>query len=134
MAAQDAFDALVGMGARVRPVAGHTFGPAQLWADHGSQGCQTYGEARVVAEDAAALSDFRFAAMSTQSNATQHFNETAHADLRAINALGMHRDLGGCDACRITGKVHGPELRPVAQQMRAMDTARRFYVPSDPRA
>lgn len=26
--------------------------------------------------------------------------EGAHPDLRAINALGMHRDMGGCDACR----------------------------------
>ena len=29
-----------------------------------------------------------------------NWNEAAHPDLRATNALGMHRDLGGCDACR----------------------------------
>ena len=34
------------------------------------------------------------------------FNESAHADLRAINALGMHRDLGGCDECRIPAESH----------------------------
>lgn len=29
------------------------------------------------------------------------WNEQAHPDLRALNALGMHRDLGGCDKCRL---------------------------------
>jgi hypothetical protein len=28
------------------------------------------------------------------------FREDAHPDLRAINALGMHRELGGCADCR----------------------------------
>jgi hypothetical protein len=28
------------------------------------------------------------------------FKEDTHPDLRANNALGMHRDLGGCDECR----------------------------------
>lgn len=27
------------------------------------------------------------------------FDENTHADLRSINALGMHRDMGGCDQC-----------------------------------
>jgi hypothetical protein len=54
------------------------------------------------------------------------FNEDVHPDLRALNALGIHRNLGGCAECRKETDMNFPIGRKLLIQAieEAADTGR----------